>query len=86
MREKETQGKPLTEIIRTHMQMYFQTHEGNLPSAGAYQRLLPLFEKPLLETALEATRGNQIKAAHVLGINRNTLRKKMKELGIAPPR
>ena len=53
-----------------------------LPQAGLYDRLLSEVERPLIEQALGATRGNQIKAAAVLGINRNTLRKKIQNLGI----
>jgi two-component system nitrogen regulation response regulator GlnG len=53
-----------------------------LPPPGLYDRLLAEVERPLIEQALGATRGNQIKAAAVLGINRNTLRKKIQGLGI----
>ena len=53
-----------------------------LPAPGLYDRLLAEVERPLIEQALAATRGNQIKAAAVLGINRNTLRKKIQVLGI----
>jgi two-component system nitrogen regulation response regulator GlnG len=44
------------------------------------------FERPLLETTLERTNGNQVRAAQILGINRNTLRKKLTQLGLAPRR
>ena len=73
---------PLSEIIRAHMQAYFKSHGGDLPSPGIYDRLMPLFEKPLIEITLQATHGNQLKAARVLGINRNTLHKKLKEYGL----
>lgn len=53
-----------------------------LPETGLYDRLLAEFERPLIERTLEATRRNQIRAAAVLGINRNTLRKKIQALGI----
>ncbi len=74
--------RPLPEIVRAHVQAYFRSHEGDLPATGLYDRLMPLFEKPLIETTLEATGGNQLKAAALLGLNRNTLHKKMRELGI----
>ena len=45
-------------------------------------RVIREVERPLITLTLQATRGNQIKAAEVLGVNRNTLRKKIKELGI----
>jgi len=50
-----------------------------------YQRIQQRVERPLLETVLERTQGNQIRAAAMLGINRNTLRKKITELGIELP-
>ena len=60
----------------------FAVANPGLPPAGLYDRLLAEVERPLIEQALAATRGNQIKAAAVLGINRNTLRKKIQNLGI----
>lgn len=60
----------------------FAAASPGLPASGLYDRLLAEVERPLIEQALAATRGNQIKAAAVLGINRNTLRKKILTLGI----
>ena len=54
-----------------------------LPPPGLHDRILRDVEAPLLRAALAATNGNQVKAADLLGLNRNTLRKKMRELGIA---
>lgn len=77
------QPKTLTKNVEEHLQNYFAAHAGDsLPPSGLYYRILPLVEKPLIEMTLKATDGNQLKAAHVLGINRNTLRKKIAELGI----
>lgn len=61
---------------------YFTAHHGMTPPAGLYFRVLREMERPLIERTLEMTGGNQIKAARVLGLNRNTLRKKMRELDI----
>lgn len=72
----------LPEIVREQIQSYFKRHGSALPSAGIYDRLMPLFEKPLIEVTLEATGGNQLKTAKLLGINRNTLHKKIKQLRI----
>ena len=77
-----TADRTLPDIIRDHVQIYFDSHDDKLPASGVYDRLLPLVEKPLIEVTLKATEGNQLKAAEVLGINRNTLRKKIVELGI----
>lgn len=77
------QGGTLEKSVEAHLRQYFSAHtEDELPPAGLYNRILPLVEKPLLEMTLRATSGNQIKAANVLGINRNTLRKKIHDLGI----
>ena len=47
-----------------------------------YKSILEIIEKPLFEHVLERTEGNQLKAARILGINRNTMRAKVKKLGI----
>jgi DNA-binding protein Fis/ribosomal protein S18 acetylase RimI-like enzyme len=70
-------NKPLPQIIGDSIDEYFKMHGEDLPSSGIYDRLLPLFEKPLIDATLKATGGNQLKAAKLLGINRNTLRKKI---------
>jgi len=68
--------------LQAQLKKYFAAHEGGLPAPGLYDRLLARVEKPLIVQTLRATGGNQIKAAEILGINRNTLRKKMRELNI----
>lgn len=79
----ETQQDTLEKNVERHMRQYFAAHNSSgLPPAGMYWRVLPLFERPLITVALEATGYNQLKAARLLGINRNTLRKKINELGI----
>jgi len=65
-----------------HLKAYFAAHRDGLPAAGLYDRVLREIERPLITLSLSATRGNQIKAAHLLGLNRNTLRKKIRELDI----
>lgn len=72
-------GDNLASSIRYYLSEYFMNHEGELPPAGLYGRVLRELEVPLIELTLEATRGNQIRAAEVLGLNRNTLRKKIRE-------
>jgi two-component system nitrogen regulation response regulator GlnG len=68
--------------IERHLRDYFSAHESVLPPSGLYGRVLKEMERPLITLTLEATRGNQIKAAQLLGVNRNTLRKKIRELDI----
>jgi two-component system nitrogen regulation response regulator GlnG len=69
--------------VEARLRDYFAAHAGEgLPPPGLYDRILPLVERPLIATTLAATGGNQMKAAYVLGINRNTLRKKMSALSI----
>jgi two-component system, NtrC family, nitrogen regulation response regulator GlnG len=65
-----------------HLRDYFAAHKGGLPPAGLYDRVLREVEKPLILLTLGATRGNQLKAASLLGLNRNTLRKKIRDLDI----
>ena len=69
--------------LEGQLRAYFAAHEDGLPAPGLYDRLLARIEKPLITETLGATGGNQIKAAEILGLNRNTLRKKMRELGIS---
>ncbi len=72
----------LGSAVERHISDYFVAHKGAMPAAGLYDRILREVERPLIVATLVATRGNQIKAAHVLGLNRNTLRKKIRELDI----
>jgi two-component system nitrogen regulation response regulator GlnG len=72
----------MSKSILFFAQKYFDSHTPDLPPAGVYARLLAEFERPVIEVALAATSGNQAKCADLLGINRNTLRKKIKELGL----
>ncbi|MFX0540310.1 response regulator [Roseovarius sp. S4756] len=72
----------LPEAVAAHVQRYFDLHGEELPPAGLYARVLREIEAPLLRIALDAVGGNQAKCADLLGINRNTLRKKMTELDI----
>ena len=60
----------------------FGAHSDGLPPPGLYHRILRELEQPLISATLAATRGNQIKAAELLGLNRNTLRKKIRDLDI----
>lgn len=69
-------------LIDGRLGQYFATLNGTLPAPGLYDRVLEQLERPLILHTLAATGGNQIKAAEILGINRNTLRKKMRLLGI----
>ena len=75
-------GDKLSASIARHLRHYFDLHGGQLPPSGLYQRILREMEEPLIEIALEATGGNQIKCADLLGLNRNTLRKKINDLDI----
>ena len=68
--------------LERHMADVFKTADGELPPPGLYHRVLREIEAPLLAAAMAATRGNQIKAAEMLGLNRNTLRKKLRELDV----
>ncbi len=73
----------LSATVATHLKDYFAAHDGLMPPSGLYDRVLQEIERPLLQMTLRECRGNQIKAAALLGINRNTLRKKLREFGIS---
>jgi two-component system, NtrC family, nitrogen regulation response regulator GlnG len=72
----------ISQAVEVNMQRYFLSYGDDLPPAGLYQRVLEEVEYPLILSCLTATHGNQIKAAELLGLNRNTLRKKIRELGV----
>jgi two-component system nitrogen regulation response regulator GlnG len=76
------EGEKLAQSVARHLRRYFDLHGGQLPPPGVYDRVLREMEIPLIEIALDATAGNQAKCADLLGINRNTLRKKITELDI----
>lgn len=82
MRGAAATSEKLGASVERHLQRYFDLHGNMLPPAGLYQRILREVELPLIEIALEATGGNQAKCADLLGINRNTLRKKITDLDI----
>ncbi|EKF43672.1 nitrogen regulation protein NR(I) [Nitratireductor indicus] len=86
MRQGEAEPAPqsvtLEQAVEQHLQRYFAQFGDQLPPAGLYQRVLAQMEQPLLIAALTATGGNQLKAADLLGLNRNTLRKKIREYAI----
>ena len=72
----------LSLAVERHLNDLFKSHADGLPPPGLYHRILREIEHPLISAALGATRGNQIKAAELLGLNRNTLRKKVRDLDI----
>jgi Fis family transcriptional regulator len=71
----------ISRCVKKALDGYFKDLDGEKPSA-VYNMVIDCVEKPLLETILHYAQGNQTHAAEVLGINRNTLRKKMKDHGI----
>ncbi|MEW5425163.1 nitrogen regulation protein NR(I) [Amorphus sp. 3PC139-8] len=77
---REDETLPLS--VERHLNAYFASFGNQLPPPGLYHRIIRDVEYPLISAALAATRGNQIKAAELLGVNRNTLRKKIRDLDI----
>jgi len=80
-RELES-GQTLSTSVEQHLARLFRDCGDKLPPPGLYHRIIREVEVPLISAALAATRGNQIKAAELLGLNRNTLRKKVNDLEI----
>ena len=74
--------KDLSEMVERHLSGYFASFGRDLPPSGLYDRVIRQVELPLITAALTATRGNQIRAAELLGLNRNTLRSRIRALDI----
>lgn len=74
--------KDLSEMVERYMAEHFAGYGSELPPPGLYRRIVRQVEHPLITAALTATRGNQIRAAELLGLNRNTLREKIQALDI----
>jgi two-component system nitrogen regulation response regulator GlnG len=75
-------AETLERAVERHLSGVLQAHREGLPVRDLYDRVLAEVERPLLRLALAANRGNQIKAAAMLGLNRNTLRKKIRDLDL----
>ena len=73
----------ISQAVEHYLQRYFSQFGSELPPPGLYHRILAEVEYPLVLASMTATRGNQIRAAELLGVNRNTLRKKIRELGVS---
>jgi two-component system nitrogen regulation response regulator GlnG len=68
----------VSSAVESHVAQLLRDHEPRLPPAGLYQRVIDKVEAPLIAMVLNACGGNQIKASELLGLNRNTLRKKIR--------
>jgi len=75
-------GRGLSDAVEASLSGYFASFGDELPPDGLYDRVLAQLEEPLLRLTLAAVRGNQLRAADLLGINRNTLRKKLNDHAI----
>lgn len=77
-----TQNQPLRKLVMHAMENYFSRISSDLPPRELYRLVMEEVEAPLMESTLKYTRGNQCKAAILLGISRSTLRKKLKIYGL----
>ncbi len=75
----------LRQEVERFIRQYFDLHGDYDCGSGLYEHVLREVEIPLIIETLRVTHGNQLKAAYILGLNRNTLRKKIKELKIKIP-
>ncbi len=83
MIEKSTESQfDIKTVVENYLRKYFSEFGDEIPPPGLYQRMLHELEQPLIAMSLARTKGNQIKAADMLGLNRNTLRKKIRDLEI----
>jgi two-component system, NtrC family, nitrogen regulation response regulator GlnG len=74
--------EPLVRAVERHIREFLASNDGGAAPSDIYDRVIAEVERPLIRLTLAATRGNQIKAAAMLGLNRNTLRKKIRDLDI----
>jgi two-component system nitrogen regulation response regulator GlnG len=74
--------EPLAAAVERHIRQFLAATRDGMPMRDIYDRVIAEVERPLIQMTLSATRGNQIKAAAMLGLNRNTLRKKIRDLDI----
>ncbi len=72
----------LSSLVEHNLAAYFALQPNGVPANGLYDRVLAEIERPLFQLTLAATKGNQMRAAEILGLNRNTLRKRLNDLGI----
>jgi two-component system nitrogen regulation response regulator GlnG len=73
-------NKSIKGFLSSHLKDYFALHNGDTPESGLYALIMLEVEKTLIEETMLYTKDVQAKAAHILGISRNTLRKKINEL------
>ena len=73
----------VSKILEKYIKNYFDIHGEILPSDGLYSRFMNEVERPLIEETLRRMKGNQVRVAKLLGINRNTLRQKIQALNIS---
>ena len=74
--------EPLRDCVRAALERYFRDLDGNRPGHNLYRMVLQEVERPMLEVVMCHTGGNQTRAAELLGLNRTTLRKKLREHGL----
>ena len=77
-------GEPegLAQAVERHIRQFLAASRDGMPMRDIYDRVIAEVERPLIQMTLASTKGNQIKAAAMLGLNRNTLRKKIRDLEI----
>ncbi len=80
--EKNVKDKSLGCLVQTYLESYFHVHNQDLSLRNLHETIVKEVEKPLIALVLEKTKYNQSRTAAILGINRNTLNKKIKDLGI----
>ncbi|MCP1241374.1 nitrogen regulation protein NR(I) [Acetobacter lambici] len=80
--DRQQVAEPLVDSVSRHIARYLEAGREGMPLHDLHARIIAEVERPLIQMTLTETRGNQIKAAAMLGLNRNTLRKKIRDLEI----
>lgn len=73
----------IRKVLAIYLHHYFDLHKGILPADGLYACLIKEMERSLIEVSMKHLNGNQVQVAKLLGINRNTLRRKIQALNIS---
>lgn len=78
----QNKNKSLSDILSSHLKNYFVLHDGEMPDSGLYALMISEVEKAVIKETMAYTGGVQANAAKILGISRNTLRKKLQDLDL----
>lgn len=84
LHERSSKEKSLGDLVHTHVTSYLNSHAKDVPPIDVYGHVISEVERALLQAVMEKVKGNQVQASRILGVSRNTLRKKVKTFNLDP--